>query len=488
MSSIAGARGPAMRSSSSPDPNRRHGILTMSHVAFGAPNVGRFHLHERLARELLGRGHRASAVFLDAGAFAFWGHQGLECAFVGAGAADAMRAPIAEFAARECSRRGLPLAGPTARCVRARLERRLAGLVPGVLRWLERVQPDLLLLHEDRGADQALLQFIAVECGVRVLWTGNGLLPHTLQVDAVGLDGDAAACRRHAIDYRTAPRDPDLLQAALANLLAQTLPAALSQREIHVPPLAARVRAAARHIVDHDAHGALDALFGWRRAAAAPEPPPSWLFDPPLGPFVAVLLQDRDDTRLRLDAASPPAPHELAAAARDAAAQIDPAIALVVVMPPRGLHHRELAAVLRIDGVQILHAEAAPAAAAAAMAAFTVNHPLATAALLAGTPVVHTGRALFGLPGVTAPTPTADLAAGLRRALAAEQPTLRERFLTWLLGHEHIWCSSTMPDHNGILGLAREIEDRLGERGQSAAAPRYRSGPAWPLETDGRGR
>jgi hypothetical protein len=66
-----------------------------------------------------------------------------------------------------------------------------------------------------------------------------------------------------------------------------------------------------------------------------------------------------------------------------------------------------------------------------------------------------------------------------------DHPTLRARFLTWLFGHGHLWCSPTHPDHNGVLGLVQAIEARLRHRADEAPL-RYRRGPGWPLAAPGR--
>ena len=106
-------------------------------------------------------------------------------------------------------------------------------------------------------------------------------------------------------------------------------------------------------------------------------------------------------------------------------------------------------------------------------------------ALLAGTPVVHFGRALYGLPGVTTRCRREELPQALHRAMHRDHPTLRARFLTWLFGHGHLWCSPTHPDHNGVLGFVQAIETRLRHRADEAPL-RYRAGPGWPLAAPGR--
>ncbi|MGC6489257.1 MAG: hypothetical protein ACON4Z_16545, partial [Planctomycetota bacterium] len=125
-------------------------------------------------------------------------------------------------------------------------------------------------------------------------------------------------------------------------------------------------------------------------------------------------------------------------------------------------------------------AEAAAGAAATATAVLTANHPAATVALLAGTPVVHTDGALYQLEGVTRRADAAAAAAAVEAAASQDRPALRRRFLTWLLRYGHVWCSPTAPTYNGLLGLAERIE-RAAHAAEDAARAGYRPGPCWPL-------
>ncbi len=472
----------------------RHG---MGHIVFAAPGIDRFHLHERLQRELQSRGHRASALLLDPIVHQFWQHQGLPCTLIGAEAAQPMRAPLADLAAAECSRLGLQEGSRRYHRTAQHLQARLSRLLPGLQRWFERSRPDLILLHGSRDAEQALVHFVARECGVRLLWTGDGLLPHTMQCDERGLDGDAAASHRTAIDYRNVANEPSLLQACLANLLGRTTPCALAPRDVHPPPLRDRLRLAGRALFPWQPGAfwrARFALDGWRLATADAELP-ALAFQLPDAPFLAVLLQDAKDVRVRLDAGMAPASLELVEAAVAAAAELsigNPSpLHTVVVLPPAGLHRRERRALSGRERLHVVPANAAPEAATTAVCTVTINHPLAVAALLASTPVLHTGRALYSLPGVTHHVPAAQfgsaLLSALRSALAAEQPILRERFLCSLLDQGHLWCSVSRPDHNGLIGLVQAIEQRIGERTPEARRLRYRKGPPWPLAAEGRG-
>lgn len=459
----------------------------MGHIAFAAPAIERFHLHERLARELRRRGHGVTVLCLDRIEGRFWERQDPAVRTFAPGPADAMRCPVDEFAAGECTRRGLTIGTAPWRRMAQRWRHRLARLLPKVLRWFEDERPDLVVLHQRRSAELRLVQFVARETGTRILWTGDGLLPHTLQFDERGLDGDAGAMRRSAGDYRLSPSEPSLLEACLANVLGQTVPSALSRRDVLPPRLLPRFGDLFAALRQRDVTAARQAIDAWRLALGGPVPDAPAPTDLPGVPFVAVLLQDGWDQRVRLDAQAPPNHMQLVAATALAARAVARELSLVVVQPPSERCERALAT-LRTDApVYVVPSTAAATVAAAALATVTINHPTAIAGLLAGTPVVHTGRARYGLPGVTRQVPTAALSQALTAALADDGPTLRERFLSHLLGHEHLWCSPTHPDHNGLIGLVQTIEERLAERSPGGTVLRYRAGPAWPLAADGRG-
>ena len=458
--------------------------MAMGHVVFALPGIDRFHLHERLRRELLQRGHTVTVLCLDPVSHTFWRLQGGDTAFIrpGGTAADA---PLEEFATRECQRRGLPPQSGTEQRRRRRVRDRLARLTTGLARWFEDHECDLVLFHQGRSAEHHLVQFTAQRAGSRVLWTGEGLLPHTLQVDERGIDGDAKALLRSAGDYRVVRGEPALLEACLANLLARTAPSALSGREPVVPSLWSRLACASGAWSRRGLEGVWAALCDWRRAL--PQPPDEALprFELPGRAFVTVLLQDAEDDRVRLDAVSPPAAEELVSAATLATASLDPRLCVLVVEPPRGL--RRTFRGLPMPGVHFLPAHAAPEATITAVATITINHPLASAGLLAGTPVLHVGSALYGLHGVTTKVTTAGLSDALRRGVERDHPTLRQRFLSWLFGYGHVWCSATQPDHNGLMGLVQAIEARLGAHAGDHADLPYRRGPSWPLAAEGRG-
>ncbi len=458
----------------------------MAVIAFGAPGIARFHLHERLRRELLQNGHRAVVLSLDDIEHTFHSAQGGEVALLAPTAPDAMRAPLADLAARECQRRGMaPNTAAFARTTGV-LRDRLARLLPAAVRWFEAERPDLLFLHQRRSADQALLQFVALELGVRVLWTGDGLLPHTMQVDDRGLDGDASARRRPLADFRVVTGEPSLIDACLTHLLARTTPAALTRREVVAPPPLARGAEALAALATWQPARAWRAWNEWRAAlpfAARSHPLPIALPEPP---YVTLLLQPADDERVRLDADAPIAPRAAIESAAAAAARLGDGTSLVVVAPDAGIDERDLRGLRAPVPLYFAGAGDAPEAAATAIATVTINHPGAAAALLAGTPVLHFGRALYAVEGATIATTTAGLADALPASLGRSSTTLRRRFLTWLFGHGHVWCSATDPDHNGLAGLVQTIEARLGERSPGGLRLQYRAGPAWPLAAERR--
>tara|TARA_R110002073_G_scaffold89585_1_gene212057 strand:- start:97 stop:414 length:318 start_codon:yes stop_codon:yes gene_type:complete len=102
--------------------------------------------------------------------------------------------------------------------------------------------------------------------------------------------------------------------------------------------------------------------------------------------------------------------------------------------------------------------------------------------MLAGTPVVHLGRALYGLAGATTSATLEELPEAVVAAQQSDQVVLRQQFLTWILQHGHVWCSATAPNHNGMLGLVQAVERRLQSDANSNTRPLpYRPGPTWPL-------
>lgn len=418
----------------------------MAHIVFAAPRIDRFPLHERLRRELLRREHRVTVLCCEQTDYTFWRQQ---------------------FAGVE------PLPS-----------RRAAKIETAATQWLERNQPDLMLFHQHRSGAAPALERAARATGCGVLWTGEGLLPHTMQVDEHGLDGAASSRAQRPRDLRVVTPNDLLLDASLAHALSGNRPLALPSAEVRVPPSSRRLLDALAYAAagrPDRIHGALSAWQGaLTEPDAATEAPLSLDLEPP---FVAVLLQHPHDQRLRLDSQEPPTPEAWIDAALQAAEQFAPDAQVAVVQPMKRRADGRAAAALRRRGrgrVHVLPHEAASLAAATAASIVTVNHPAATVGLLAGTPVLHTGRALYELEGVTHRTATQTLLEDHHRALAKPRPALRRRFLTWLLRYGHLWCSATAPSFNGMLGLV----DRVEQHSATSRTPRrgiYRAGPGWPL-------
>lgn len=357
-----------------------------------------------------------------------------------------------------------------------------------ILHWLERERPDLVLLHEERSTATACIQFAARTVGSRVLWTGPGLLPHTMQVDLRGLDAEAQSRRWTAKDYRVVAPDRALLDASLAHAMAGGEPFALPRPEVRVPLLGRRLADAVSYAVRGQFSRAAHAMTAWRDPFENDGPAGTRTPNIAMNPkSVCVLLQDPEDPRVVHDASEPPDPRTLIQCAIAAADAIDPDAAVVAVLPSRvteaqmGLY--QLAGE-QVDRVRLVPLAGAAAVAATALVTVTINHPMAAVSLLAGTPVVHLGRALYGLDGVTTHARCDELPDAVVRALQNDRPALRRRFLTFLLQHGHVWCSQSAPNHNGMLGLVQAVEDALASDAESnTRALPYRPGPTWPLAT-----
>ncbi len=450
----------------------------MARIVFGSPAFATFHLLDRLQRQFARSGSSVTSLLTSHAQARFWRLNGLDAALLEPTAFEPMRAPLAAFAATECDR----VVGPTTSARRRRREtatvHRLGRLLPALVHWFERSRPDLVVFDGSRTAEQRLVHFVAREFGTRTAWIGPGLLPHTLQHDPRGVDGESGAAPRSAGELRDAAADPGLLSACLAHLLSRTMPAALARRACAPPPLRSRLADALRALAHGNAVELRLALHGWRDALPSRD---STALDHrlPDAPFVTVLLQDEDDVRVRLDAQSPPAADLLVRQATAAARAFGRGTRIAVVLPPKGLRRCHLGALQRPEGVVALPSAAAAEAAALGVATLTINHPAAVAALLAGSPVLHCGRALYGLAGVTWERPLAEFPAAFDAALRASNTTLRERLLTRLLVQHHVWCSMTHPDWNGILGLTAALS--VPPASTAAAPHAYRAGPPWPL-------
>lgn len=443
----------------------------MGHIVFAAPSISRFHLHHRLRRDLLRRGHRVSILCTERTRFTFWREQVTDVDLIAPSTRDNHPDPgIAHL---------VSAAQPAE-------QRDLERLATPVLRWLEREQPDLVVFHEERSTTTACIQFAARTVGSRVLWTGPGLLPHTMQIDEQGLDADAKIRRWTARDYRVVQPDQTLLHASLTHALSGCEPVALPRAELRIPLLRRRMADALSYAMCGKFHAAGAALHAWRAPFKT-----HWagnLRTPTLdlkAESVCVLLQHPDDPRVAHDANEAPEARALIAHAVAAADTIAPDCEVVVVLPGR-VKQGQMGA-RQLAGEHAHRVRLAPFGCAAAVAAtagttITINHPMATVALLAGTPVVHLGRALYELDGVTSQTTLAGLPDAVRAAHTKDRPALRRRFLTFLLQHGHVWCSQTAPNHNGMLGLVQAIERCLqGDADCNTRALSYRPGPTWPL-------
>lgn len=431
----------------------------MGHVVLGAPPIARYHLHERLLRVLRQRSHRVSLLPLVPAEATFWRHQGEYLARLPAGSDRAAVAdwPFDEFAG---GRRGAH-------------HRCRAASAAALAAWFAAERPDVVVLDQRRDATAALLHFAARAHGCRTLWLGDGLLPHTLQCDERGIDGDAAFGGRDADGLRVVRPDRELLAACLAHALAQAPPFALPRAAIQTPPWRQRLADAVATVRTDGVAAGWASLWAFASAlpTATPRPAPWRLPD---APFLTVLLQDASDARIVRDASAPPTARRLIAAATAASHALGCGGRLAVVAAGQ-------TAGGCLGGHPLLPARAAPLAAATALAVATINHPAASVALLAGTPVAHLGRALYGIRGVArAAAGLDDLTPALADALAHDYPALRARALTWLFRHSHVWCSGSQPDHNGIVGLAAAIEARLAPLPQHPPL-RPRLGPPWPL-------
>ena len=447
----------------------------MGHVVFAAPSIARFHLHERLGRKLLSRGHVVEYLCPDPVSFRCHSAHGLAARLLAVGRGAPSRIPIAEFALQQCLLEGIRDPDPAELGRRARP---LTLIASGLVRFFERNRPDLVFLHQERGGLHRLIHFVAREYGTRILWTGDGMLPGTQQIDGEGIDGDSSSCRRSAIDYRDLPRDPDFLESVLSAWIAQVLPPALARAPRHDP----RLLVGLWDLVTSWRSGRLSlgkqALHAWR--AEDPKQPSEPAPAGPTGaPFVVLVLQNPSSPRIRLDAPDAPDPALLARTTAAALKTIDPGLRLAIVLPstplPSGMRWS------MPDGAQVLTSVHLPVLTSTAGAFVSVNDPSAVGALLAGTPVLHFGRTPYGVPGVARRTSLDTLREDLREALPTSAATLRERFLYRYLRRDHVWCSPDFPDQNGLRGLVLAIELALKERGQEGADLRYAPGPTWPL-------
>ena len=445
----------------------------MGHIVIADPNIRRFRLHHRLRLDLLRRGHRVSILCTERSRFTFWREQVADVDLLEPSSRDEYPDAIREILEE----------------IEPQAERRQARKIATAMHhWFARELPDLVLLHEDRSAISTCIQLTAHVTGCRVLWSGEGLLPHTIQIDESGLDADASHRKWSAKDFRCVTPNQNLLDASLADVLAGGIPLTLPMAPVNMPPLRRRIADAICYMMGGRLHAAMSAIHRWRLSFTSddidlgPTPILDWK-----APFVTVLLQHPNDTRVVRDAIDPPNARTLVQRAVVAADLFGPQTKVLVVLPGLFSENQGIAHAIASehgDRIRITPSRNAALAASAAATVITINHPLATVALLTGTPVVILGRALYELDGVTTTSSLEELPDAVRQANQSDRPALRRRFLTWLLQHGHCWCSTTSPNHNGMHGLIRRIESQLDADLDLSNQPlSYRPGPSWPLTT-----
>jgi hypothetical protein len=471
----------------------------MGHVVIAAPTAADWRLLGPIVRRLLQRGHQASIVTDDPFDALFFRHQAAPVVLLRVKRSPAHDAALAPFAnlpdsvdLAALAGRDLALAGegfpvaPTRFVTRCR--RRLVQVAAPLRRFLELERPDLLLVLRRRDGLARLAHELAVATGCDTLHLGDGVLPGLMQWNSDGVDGDASILGRDAEALEGEPDEP-FLTAALAALLGEAAPPAIAERPIRLPDTAERVAAAWQ---------AWRNGLPWRRIAAGlrsmprtDERPQGPLRTPPSDgrPHVVVLLQDLNDARLRLDTDEVVRPDELLRTTAEAVRALDPELRLVVV--DDRANGRPLPG--EVHCVRVHGARAAVPWFPAAAAVVTINHPLAGAALLCRTPVLHLGDAIWAMAPVTRRTRLESLGADLRATLAGSggastDDEARERLLTTLLRRDHVWCDPDAPDPNGVRGIVAEIEERIAQRRPASLPLRYRPGPVWPLAVPGQRR
>ncbi len=454
----------------------------MGHIAFAVPTIQRYHFHEQLARKLLRSEHRVTVLCGDPVTWRFYRTQGLPARQLKAGNPESRQhVPVNEFAQQDCRLGGIHCPNVDAqRLARGRIE----GQLGSVMRYFETELPDLLLFHQGRSGLHQMIHFVAREFGCGVLHTGDGLLPHTMQWNETGIDGDSSCCRRTAGDYRDQPNDPNFLASALASMLGEAKAPPVARRMVHRPDLLDRVSGMFQAVREGKLSLARHSLGAWRRAIPQPESEAIPSFELPDAPYITVLLQAEDCQRLRLDAEHIPSHTELILAAQRAVFALDASTPIVVVEPPKGMPEKERARLCKQPG-NIIFADASDALliASLAIAIISVNHPLGLFGILAKTAVLHTGRSQYGIPGIATKTTLDSMQTDLPEAIRVQDDNdaLHTRFLTRLLAYDHVWCDPDNPDANGLRGLVQTIEKQLVEGVSQQARPRYRAGPVWPL-------
>ena len=476
----------------------------MGHVVVAAPRIADWSLVGTLVRRLLQRGHRAALLCVDPIDAQFYRAQGMPVVSLqparGATPFDSdLPVDISELVHRD-----LQLSGPAnprrAPSFLRRSRARLLRLAPALRRFLELERPDLVMIHGRRDGIVRLLAALASELGGDVLHTGEGVLPGTMQWDPVGVDGDASICRRRTRrgDLDRDVPDRSFLEATTAAVLGGATAPPIAPRQVRTPDFIDRITLAARTLwhTRGDVGEARRAVVAWREAQARSAAhhdgaglDPELAHDLGAHHHIAFLEQNDDDPRVRLDCDQPlgasPSQTALRATIRAVSRNRQQlGNARIIALPPHGAEpHRSN---LSEGDVLRLPESATSRVLATAIAVITVNDLRAGQALLAGTPVLHFGRAVWAVPPVTTETSIdrierdlLDASAG--RGSGSDAERLREAFLTRLLAFDHVWCEASQPDPNGVRGLVADIESRIAQRRPADLPLRYRAGPVWPL-------
>ena len=453
----------------------------MGHVLLLAPRIRDLALLDALVRVLLRRQARVSVLATDrVTANCLESHGIAATRLVPERRVGPTDPSLDDFVRREARLVGDPSDPRLLRRCHDFLARRTTPLV----RVMETALPDLVVSIGGRGGLDRLVHATARLFGCATAHLGPGLLPGTLQRDCDGIDGDREP---------VAPLQPHLSgdRALIDDALAAALAGGASAwgplpRVVFGPTRGDVLRAWLGAHRDGGLAATRARLRAWRDAAAAvgtPGLPPA--FHLPQPPFTAVLLQSPDDPRVRLDFdGDPPDAADLVGAARAASACSGLGEHIVAVLDPAGKARAELR---DRDDVTIVPAGAAALAAATAAAVVTLNHPRAFVGVLANTPTVCLGRAMFARTGLAHRAGIDRLAETLRMALDARPDLLTYAELTRVLRDEHVWCDRDRPDVNGLGGIATWLEQVLDHAAPAQPPVRYEAGPSWPGADDATG-
>lgn len=444
----------------------------VGHILLAAPEIRHFALTDALVRLLARRGLRVSVLAADAVTARFLDAHGIAVHAL----QPLRRGTAADPTLDEFARRDARLAGRGLdRGALRRAHARLARLAPPLVRHFETTLPDVVLFFDGRDGLARLVHATAQVYGCATAHLGAGLLPGTLQCDFVGVDGDRAP----PAPASTAA-DRSLLDAALASALAGGVPGiGPAPRVVFPPTLGDRVATFLRAWRDGETRARRARLAAWQAATRLfPREARTMPAQLPPPPYLAVLLQDADDARLRLDADPAPDAASLIETAQRSARALGLGPRLVVVLPPHG--DAGLRAIGPRADLVMLPPIAATSVAATAAAIVTVNHPRAFVGALAGTPTLCVGRAFWARDGLAAMGPLRAVEEGLRKALSARADKSSRATATQIVRDELLWCDAAQPDGNGLAGIARWLENLLARTAPPPPPALYEPGPPWP--------